>query len=76
MSENLIGFFYLITMGDLVRKLGTEKSVDLMKDFDLIVDKYRKIADASGYHGELRFQKEGGFTVIFVEIKTDDNTEE
>jgi hypothetical protein len=75
MSENLIGFFYLITMGDLVRKLGTEKSVDLMKDFDLIVDKYRKIADASGYHGELRFQKEGGFTVVFVEIKTDNNME-
>ena len=47
-----------------------------MKDFDLIVDKYRKIADASGYHGELRFQKEGGFTVVFVEIKTDENTEE
>jgi hypothetical protein len=63
-------------MGDLVRKLGTEKSVDLMKDFDLIVDKYRKIADASGYHGELKFQKEGGFTVVFVEIKTNDNTEE
>jgi hypothetical protein len=62
-------------MGDLVRKLGTEKSVDLMKDFDLIVDKYRKIADASGYHGELKFQKEGGFTVVFVEIKTNDNTE-
>ena len=58
-------------MDDLVRKLGIEKSVDLMKDFDLIVDKYRKIADASGYHGELKFQKEGGFTVVFVEIKTD-----
>ena len=40
-----------------------------MKDFDLIVDKYRKIADASGYYGELRFQKEGGFTIIFVDIK-------
>ena len=62
-------------MGDLVRKLGTEKSVDLIKNFDLIVDKYRKIADASGYHGELKFKKEGGFTVIFVEIKTDDNLE-
>jgi hypothetical protein len=62
-------------MGELVRKLGTEKTVNLTKDFDLIVDKYRKIADASGYHGELRFHKEGGFTVVFVEIKTDDNTE-
>jgi hypothetical protein len=63
-------------MGDLVRKLGMEKTVNLTKDFNLIVDKYRKIADASGYHGELRFQKEGGFTIIFVEIKTDDNMEE
>lgn len=60
-------------MGDLVRNLGREKSVNLVKDFDLIVDKYRQIADASGYHGELKFQKEGGFTIVFVEIK--DNTE-
>lgn len=58
-------------MGELVRKLGTEKNVNLVKDFNLIVDKYRKIADVSGYHGELKFKKEGGFTVIFVEIKTD-----
>ena len=56
-------------MGNLVRNLGKEKTVNLMKDFDLIVDKYRKMADASGYHGELRFQKEGGFTIIFVDIK-------
>ena len=56
-------------MGNLVRNLGKEKTVNLMKDFDLIVDKYRKIADASGYHGEQRFQKEGGFTIIFVDIK-------
>jgi len=76
MSENLIGFFYFKTMGELVRKLGTEKTVNLTKDFDLIVDKYRKIADASGYHGELKFQKEGGFTVIFVDIKTDEELEE
>ena len=63
-------------MGDLVRKLGMEKTVNITKDFDLIVDKYRKIADASGCHGELKFQKEGGFTIIFVEIKTDENLEE
>jgi hypothetical protein len=56
-------------MGELTRNLGKEKTINLMKDFDLIVDKYRKIADASGYYGELRFQKEGGFTVIFVDIK-------
>lgn len=58
-------------MAELVRKLGMEKNVNIIKDFDLIVDKYRKIADASGYHGELKFKKEGGFTVIFVEIKKD-----
>lgn len=56
-------------MGELVRKLGTEKNLDLVKDFDMIVDKYRKIADAIGYHGELKFQKEGGFTTVFVTIK-------
>ena len=62
-----------MTMGELVRKLGQEKNLDLAKNFDMIVDKYRKIADATGYHGELKFQKEGGFTVVFVQIK--DNTE-
>jgi hypothetical protein len=54
---------------DLMRNLGKEKTIDLMKDFDLIVDKYRKLADANGYNGELKFKKEGGYTVIFVEIK-------
>lgn len=56
-------------MAELVRNLGREKTINLANNFYLIVDKYRQIADASGYHGELRFQKEGGFTIIFVEIK-------
>ena len=56
-------------MGILARNLGKEKTINLTKDFNLIVDKYRQIADASGYHGELRFKKEGGFTIIFVDIK-------
>lgn len=55
-------------MGDLVRRLGREKNTELEKNFDEIVDKYRKMADTSGYNGELRFKKEGGYTVIFVEI--------
>jgi hypothetical protein len=55
-------------MGDLVRRLGREKNTELEKNFDEIVDKYRKMADTSGYHGELRFKKEGGYTVIFVEL--------
>ncbi|TXG85731.1 MAG: hypothetical protein E6R13_01775 [Spirochaetes bacterium] len=53
-------------MSELVRRLGIEKNLDLVKDFDMIVDKYRKIADATGYKGELRFKKEGGFVVVFV----------
>jgi len=56
-------------MGELVRKLGSEKSLDLIEHFDLIVDKYRQIANASGYKGELKFQKEGGYTSIFVKIE-------
>lgn len=55
-----------------MRKLGTEKNLTLINNFDLIVDKYRKIADASGYHNPLKFKKEGGFTVIFVEINDEE----
>lgn len=55
-------------MEKLVKFLGKEKAILLTQDFNLIVDKYRKIADASGYHGELKFKKEGGFVDIFVEI--------
>lgn len=54
--------------GELVRKLGIEKLNDFKNDFDLIVDKYRKIADAIGYKGELTFKKEHGRMVIFVKI--------
>lgn len=56
-------------MGDLVRKLGTEKVKDFKENFDLIADKYRLIADASGYKGSLKFKKEHGKIVVFVEIK-------
>lgn len=56
-------------MGILVRRLGKEKTIRLTNDFNMIIDKYRQLADAGGYKGELKFQKEGGFTVIFVEVK-------
>ena len=52
----------------LVRKLGTEKLKDFNESFDLIVDKYRSIADASGYNGELVFKKEHGNMLIFVKL--------
>ena len=57
-----------------VRLLGREKTVNFIKDFNLIVDKYRMIANASGYKGELKFKKEGGYTIIFVKIN--DTTED
>jgi hypothetical protein len=59
-------------MGTLVKCLGRERYSSLTRDFNLIVDKYRKLADASGYHGELRFKKNGGFIEIFVAIDKDD----
>lgn len=55
-------------MGDLVRKLGSEKMKDFVDNFDLIIDKYRKIALALGYKGEFKFKKERGKMVIFVKI--------
>lgn len=55
-------------MGVLVRRLGSEKLKDFIKDFDLIADKYRQIANASGYKGALKFNKEKGRMVISVEL--------
>jgi len=54
-----------------VRILGREKHINFINDFDFIVDKYRKISDASNYNGELVFKKEGGFIVVFVELEKD-----
>jgi len=55
-------------MNDLVRKLGSEKLKDFLNDFDLIVDKYRQIANASGYENELVFRKERGKMIVFVKL--------
>jgi hypothetical protein len=41
-----------------VRRLGgREKTINFKKDFYLIVDKYRLIANASGYNGEQDFKR-------------------
>lgn len=55
-------------MDDLVRRLGEEKLKDFKDNFDKIVDKYREIATASGYDGELTFKKEHGKMIIFVKL--------
>lgn len=54
--------------GELVRKLGTEKLKDFKDNFDKVVDKYREIAKATGYEGELMFKKEKGKMVVFVKL--------
>ena len=51
-----------------VRKLGTEKQTDFDKDLDGYIDKYSKKAKDEGYEGKLKFTKEKGKVVIFVEI--------
>ena len=55
-------------MGDLVRKLGTEKVKDFKENFDEICDRYQSKAIAEGYYGDLIFKKENGWMVIFVTL--------
>lgn len=54
--------------GELVRKLGSEKLKDFKDNFDKVVDKYRAIATATGYEGELVFKKEHGKMLVFVKL--------
>lgn len=56
-------------MGELVRRLGSERMHDFKTSFDEIVDKYRKKANTDGYFGKLKFQKEKSMMVIFVELE-------
>ena len=56
-------------MEKLVRKLGSEKSKHFIEHFDFIVEKYRVIANATGYEGKLRFKTEKGKVVVFVELE-------
>jgi hypothetical protein len=51
-----------------VRKLGTEKQTDFDKNFDEYIDKYKSKAKEQGYEGKLKFTKERGRVVIFVEL--------
>ena len=51
-----------------LRKLGSEKINLITEDFDRINDKYRQLANCTGYNGELVFKKEKGKIVIFVKI--------
>jgi hypothetical protein len=55
-------------MGDLVRKIGEVKIKEFQDNFDEILDEHREKADQGGYHGELKFKKEKGKMIIFVEL--------
>ena len=56
-------------MGELGRKLGSEKIKDFKKNFDEICDRYQNKAIAEGYYGDLIFKKEHGRMVIFVTLE-------
>ena len=53
----------------LVRKLGTEKLKHFISSFDEVVTKYKDKAELEGYNGKLKFNKEKGKVVIFVELE-------
>jgi hypothetical protein len=55
-------------MGEYVRKIGSEKKTLVDKDFDYYYDYYKKKAEDSGYYGELKFSKERGKIIFFVEL--------
>jgi len=62
-------FFCDNIMGNLVRKLGTEKLKHFIASFDEVVDKYKAKAKNEGYNGKLKFNKEKGKVVVFVELE-------
>jgi len=56
-------------MEKLVRKLGSEKLKHFIASFDEVVDKYETKAIEEGYEGKLKFNKEKGKVVVFVELE-------
>jgi hypothetical protein len=60
-------------MSDLVRKIGVEKIKVFNKNPDYFFDYYKDKALSQGYHGELKFLKERGNILIFVQINSSNN---
>lgn len=60
-------------MSDLVRKIGVEKIKVFDKNPDYFFDYYKDKALSQGYHGELKFLKERGNILIFVQLNSSDN---
>ena len=60
-------------MSDLVRKIGVEKIKVFNKNPDYFFDYNKDKALSQGYHGELKFLKEKGNILIFVQLNSSDN---
>ena len=60
-------------MSDLGRRIGVEKLKDFNNNPDYYFDLYKAKAVSSGYHGELKFRKEGANIIIFVQLNHSDN---
>lgn len=56
-------------MGEYVRKIGAVKKTLVDEDFDFYYDFFRNKAENDGYYGDLKFTKEKGKIVFFVEIE-------
>jgi len=55
-------------MSILVRKIGQEKLKNFQSNIDYYLDIYRERAIQLGFSGELKFKKENGNVLIFVEL--------
>jgi hypothetical protein len=58
-------------MSGLLKRLGVEKEKVFVKDFDYFYDLYKQKALDQGRKGELRFIKERGKVIVYVEIDAD-----
>jgi hypothetical protein len=55
-------------MNKRLHKIGSEKITHFDKNFDQIYDLYKKKSIDSGYTGDLKFIKERGRVLIYVEL--------
>jgi hypothetical protein len=55
-------------MSILVRKIGQEKLKNFQSNVDYYLDIYRERAIKLGFSGELKFKKENGNVLIFLEL--------
>ena len=60
-------------METLVRTIGKVKLKRFENEFDFVVDEFKLKAIRLGYIGELKFKKEKGYMIIFVEVKKQRN---